>query len=117
MAILPLGFAAGLFGGQIVAAAIAFAFLYGAGNGIATITRGTLPLVLFEQRSYGALVGRLLVPSFILSAIAPVTYALIIDRFGDAPALYLSIALAGVALGASIWLRIGFSRPRRLAGG
>lgn len=115
MAILPLGFAAGLFGGQMLAEAIAFAFLYGAGNGIAIITRGTLPLVLFEQRSYGAFVGRLLVPSFILSAIAPVTYAFIIDRFGDAAALYLSIAIAGVALSASIWLRVGFGRPRRLA--
>src|SRR3546814_16639976 len=77
--VLPVCFVAGLFGG-LVPAAIAFAFLYGAGNGLLTITRGTLPLVLFDPRTYGALVGRLLVPSFFISAAAPLAYAVVNER-------------------------------------
>src|SRR5262249_8723833 len=54
--IMPLSFVAGLFSGTSTAMAIAFALLYGACNGILTITRGTLPLVLFDVGSYGTLV-------------------------------------------------------------
>jgi MFS family permease len=109
--LLPFAFIAGLFGGEIGAAGVAFAFLYGASNGIVTITRGTLPLVLFDHRTYGAFVGRLLAPSFVLSAAAPVVYAVVIDRYGQAGALYLSIGVAAVILTAAILLKILFSRP------
>ncbi|HXQ53044.1 MAG TPA: MFS transporter [Stellaceae bacterium] len=110
--VLPFCFAAGLLSGQFVLAAIGFAFFYGAGNGIVTITRGTLPLVLFGHRSYGAITGRLLVPSFLLSAVAPIAYAFVIERFGDGGALYLSIALSSVAFGAAIALKLIFGEPR-----
>ncbi len=63
---LPVSFVAGLWSGTSIAAAIVFALVYGAGNGLLTITRGTLPLVLFEPREYGTIVGRLLAPSFLL---------------------------------------------------
>lgn len=111
VAVLPLCFLAGLASGELVLAAIVFAFFYGAGNGLATITRGTLPLVLFDPRTYGSLVGRLLVPSFLLSAVAPVAYALVIERFGDTAALHLSILVALVALVASALLRRFFAPP------
>jgi MFS family permease len=106
--VLPVCFAAGLLSGQAVAAAIAFALIYGAGNGLLTITRGTLPLVLFDHRTYGALVGRLLVPSFLLSAVSPLAYALVIERLGDAGALILSILIAATALAAALALRLRF---------
>lgn len=111
-AALPVCFVAGLFGG-LVPAAIAFAFLYGAGNGLLTITRGTLPLVLFDPRTYGALVGRLLVPSFFVSAAAPLAYAVVIERFGDAAALTMSlgIALVIVAAGTILYARFGRGTP------
>ena len=112
--VLPFCFAVGLLSGQFVVAAIAFAFFYGAGNGIVTITRGTLPLVLFDPRTYGAFTGRLLVPSFIISAFAPIVYAYVIQRLGEAGALYLSIALALVILAAAVALRAMF-RPGRAA--
>ncbi len=108
-ALLPLCLLAGLLSGQLLAAAVAFAFLYGAGNGLLTITRGTLPLVLFDPRTYGALVGRLLVPSFVLSAAAPLSYALIIERYGDAAALYLSLAIGAATLAAAALLRARFA--------
>jgi hypothetical protein len=106
--ILPLCFAAGLLSGEFVAAAIGFAFFYGAGNGIVTITRGTLPLVLFDPATYGTYTGRLLVPSFIVAAFAPIAYAYVIQRFGEAGALYLSIAVALVILASAVALRALF---------
>lgn len=112
--LIPIGFVAGLFGGVSVGAGIAFAFLYGAGNGLVTIVRGTQPLVLFDPRDYGTLVGRLIAPGFFLSALAPVLYALTIEHFGHAAALYLSLAVAGLTFAASLalWLRFG-DRARR----
>lgn len=108
--LLPLSFVAGLWGGTSVAAAAAFAFLYGAGNGISTIARGTLPLVLFDTRAYGTIVGRLLVPSFVASAAAPLGYALVIERLGAAAAVHLSLAIALAALVAAVALRARFGR-------
>jgi MFS family permease len=105
---LPVCFIAGLWSGQTVVAAIAFALLYGASNGIMTITRGTLPLVLFDHRTYGTLVGRLLVPSFLLSAVSPLAYALVIEHLGDAGALILSTLIALTTLAAAIALRLRF---------
>ena len=108
--IMPLSFVAGLFSGSSTEMGIAFALLYGACNGILTITRGTLPLILFDHRSYGALVGRLIVPSFILPAAAPLLYAIIIDRLGNSAALYLSIGLAMMTLLAAVMLKVLFPR-------
>ena len=99
-------FVAGFASGWFLAAAAAFAFFYGAGNGILTITRGTLPLVLFDHRTYGAFVGRLLVPSFLLSAIAPFAYAAVIEAFGVSAGLWLSIALAATTLAGAVGLKL-----------
>lgn len=111
--ILAGSFAAGLLSGHHAAAAVAFALFFGVGNGLCTIVRGTLPLVLFEHHIYGALVGRLLVPSFFLSAFGPVAYALLIERFGHSAALALSLASAAIVLGAAIALRLRFGPSAR----
>lgn len=109
--LLPLAFAAAFGGGASRAAAIAFSVLYGACNGILTITRGTLPLVLFDHRGYGAFVGRLIAPGFVLSAAAPLAYALAMDRFGERGGLYLSLGLAVAMLAVALALRLLFG-PR-----
>jgi hypothetical protein len=57
--------------------ALAFALLYGWSNGVMTIVRGTVPGVLFGARDYGALLGRLAQPQFILKALAPVVVTLL----------------------------------------
>lgn len=112
--ILAFSFAAGLLSGQHSSAAIAFALLFGVGNGLVTIVRGTLPLVLFEHHVYGALVGKLLVPSFFLSAFGPLIYALLIERYGDYAALILSLVLGAIVLAATILLRMRFGSRRAL---
>lgn len=111
--VLPLCFAIGLAGGASATAALAFAFAYGAGNGILTITRGTLPLLLFDPLRYGAQVGKLLAPGFLLSAASPLAYALLIERFGPGAALVLSGALALAMLAAALLLRLHFARLPR----
>ncbi len=105
-ALLPVCFLAALTSGQWLAAAVAFAFLYGAGNGLLTITRGTLPLVLFDPATYGSLVGRLLAPGFFVAAAAPLLFALIIERWGAGAALGLCVLLAVAMLGAAALLKL-----------
>lgn len=109
---LPISFVAGFWSGTSVAAAIVFALVYGAGNGLLTITRGTLPLLLFEPRDYGTIVGRLLAPSFLLSAAAPLAYASLIESFGERAALALSLALALGVFACAVVLRLRF-KPKR----
>jgi predicted MFS family arabinose efflux permease len=106
--IMPISFAAGLFSGVSETMGIAFSFVYGACNGILTITRGTVPLVLFNHRSYGTFVGRLVIPSFVLPAAAPLIYAIVINRSGEAGALYLSMGIAVVMLFAAWLLKLLF---------
>jgi MFS family permease len=69
----------GLFGGG---AAAAFALLHGAGNGILTIARGTLPLSIFGPENYAYRLGLIGAPSRICQALAPLAFGLLIDPMG-----------------------------------
>ena len=104
--VMPLAFITGLFSGASTPAAVVFAFLVGAGNGLLTVSRGTMPLVLFDYRSYGTLVGRLIAPSFLLGAAAPITFAIVIDRFGETGALGFAAVCAAVMLVAAVVLQM-----------
>ena len=74
--------------------AAAFAFLYGAGNGISTITRGAMPLVLFDTAQYGRIVGRLLRPAFVLAAASPVVLAALVSAHGTSAGAVAALVLA-----------------------
>lgn len=80
-----------------------FALLHGAGNGILTIAKGTLPLVLFGPRGYGARQGLLMVPARIAQAFAPLLFELCLERWG-ANALGLTAVLGMLALAALLLL-------------
>lgn len=58
------------------------AAFYGAGNGILTISRGTLPLALFGAKGYGARMGRLARPMLLAQAAGPFLIAFIIEGKG-----------------------------------
>jgi MFS family permease len=107
-ALLPLCFLLALLSRGNLYATAAYALLYGACNGLLTITRGTLPLALFDFRSYGALVGALLIPSFLLTATAPVAYAFVIDTHGASTAMAISMVLAAAIAAAAFTLRWKF---------
>ena len=74
---LPIGTGAFVLGGA--AFAIPFTMLYGLGNGILTIARGSLPLAIFGPAGYGRRVGVLAAPSRLVSAIAPVAVGMLFD--------------------------------------
>ncbi|MEN5167463.1 MFS transporter [Achromobacter kerstersii] len=80
-----------------------FAILHGAGNGILTIAKGTLPLVLFGAHGYGARQGWLMMPARIAQALAPLLFGLALDAWG-ANALWLSGAIGLTACGALMLL-------------
>lgn len=107
-AMLPLCFLLALLSGGNLYASAAYALLYGACNGLMTITRGTLPLALFDFRSYGSLVGALLIPSFLLTATAPVAYAYLIAGYGARGAMAMSVGLAAAICAAALALRCKF---------
>ncbi len=90
----PAGIAALLLAGP--AAAPLFALLHGAGNGILTIAKGTLPLALFGAQGYGARQGWLLLPARVAQAAAPFAFGLALDAWGGG-ALWLSGGLGLLA--------------------
>jgi MFS family permease len=85
-------------------AAMAFVVFHGAGNGVLTIAKGTLPLVLFGAAGYGERQGVLMVPARIAQALAPWLFGLCLDRWGLG-ALWLSGGLGIVAFTALLALR------------
>jgi MFS family permease len=85
-------------------AASAFVIFHGAGNGILTIAKGTLPLVLFGPQGYGERQGLLMVPARIAQALAPWLFGLCLDRWGIG-ALWLSCGLGVAAFVALLALR------------
>lgn len=84
-------------------AMLIFPAVHGAGNGILTIAKGTLPLAIFGPSGYGLRQGVLMVPARFGQASAPFLFGLLIERFG-ASALLLSTALGLVALVALLTL-------------
>jgi MFS family permease len=87
------------FGGG---AAAAFALLHGAGNGILTIARGTLPLAIFGPENYAYRLGLIGAPSRIAQALAPLTFGLLIEPMGRG----VVVVSAGLSLSALIALML-----------
>jgi MFS family permease len=93
----PIGAAIVALGGG--AAAGVFAIFHGAGNGILTIARGTLPLAIFGPQNYGYRLGIVGAPARMAQAIAPLAFGVLIDAMGSrilivSSALSLSALLA-----------------------
>lgn len=92
----------GVFGGG---AAAAFALLHGAGNGILTIARGTLPLAIFGPENYAYRLGLIGAPSRICQALAPLGFGLLIEPMGRL-VVVVSAGLCLAALVALLALRV-----------
>jgi predicted MFS family arabinose efflux permease len=105
----PVGVACWLLLGPV--AGPAFALLHGAGNGILTIAKGTLPLVYFGPAGYGQRQGIMMAPSRVAQAFAPLLFGLCIERWGSG-ALWISGGLGMSALAALLWLRTSAPETR-----
>ncbi|TPN57297.1 MULTISPECIES: MFS transporter [unclassified Mesorhizobium] len=104
VAFVAIGVSALWVGMPIVPLALAF---YGAGIGLESIARGTLPLALFGSNGYAQLMGRLAMPSLIAQAAAPSIGALLLQRFGayGTLATLTGLALINVGLACAMgWL-------------
>jgi hypothetical protein len=85
--------------------------LHGAGNGMLTIARGTLPLALFGAAGYGLRTGILSAPARILQGGAPLLFGLVLDRGGPLAALLLSGGLTGLSFLALLLLTASHTEP------
>jgi predicted MFS family arabinose efflux permease len=88
-----------------------FALLHGAGNGILTIARGTVPLTIYGPENYGYRLGVLGAPSRIAQAAAPFVFGLLIDALG-AMTLLVSAAMGLSALAAFMAVKPAHRQPR-----
>jgi hypothetical protein len=93
-------------------AAIAFVVVYGWGNGLLTIVRGTVPAEVFGARGLGGLLGYLSRPAFFARAMAPAAFSAVLTlgltRNG---ALTLMIALITFALASYVVAVRGSGSP------
>ena len=103
----PIG--AAIFAVVGAPAAVAFVMLHGAGNGMLTIARGTLPLALFGAAGYGLRTGILVAPTRILQGGAPLLFELVLDRVGP----YAALALSSTLVGGSCLLLLFLRPPQR----
>ena len=104
VALHPMGAAVlALFGAA--AASAPFTILHGAGSGILTIARGTVPLAIFGPANYGYRLGFVGAPTRVATAAAPLLFGLLIDQYG-AGVLVFSSALSVAALVGLCTLRI-----------
>ena len=104
----PLGAAVLAIAGATGAAP--FAILYGAGNGLLTIARGTVPLVLFGPHAYGERTGLLGAPARAAQAVAPLLFGLLLGAMGLA-VIAVSAGLCLAALAALLCLRRDTNAP------
>ncbi len=109
----PIGAAAlGVFGGP---AAAVFTVLHGAGNGMLTIAKGTLPLALFGPAGYGLRTGLLSAPARVAQAGAPLLFGFLLDRLGVG-VLVLSAGLGLASLAALLAVPMPARATRDISG-
>ena len=94
----------GLFG---PGAMIAFAVLHGAGNGLLTIAKGTVPLAIFGPVGYGLRSGILGAPARATQAASPLVFGLLMDTMG----IGVFAVPAGLSLSACVALLLLKARP------
>jgi len=91
----------------LAGAITAFAVLHGAGNGLLTIAKGTVPLAIFGPVGYGLRTGILGAPARATQAASPLLFGLLMDRMGIG---VLAIS-AGLSLSALVALVLLKARP------
>lgn len=108
--LLPVALAVFAIGGFGPTAALGFALLYGASNGLITIAKGAVPLALFGRKGYGEMLGILSAPNLVLNAMAPLAFAWLLGITSSAQALMIAGAAALVS--SIAMLRLAQLHPR-----
>lgn len=86
---------------------------YGAGNGVWSIARGTMPLALFGPSSYATLIGRFALFGLLAQAVSPSLAAILLDRFGANTVLsaLAAMALVNACVTAMLWVSVSRAKP------
>jgi len=97
-----------VFGAPLAAV---FTVLHGAGVGLMTIIKGTLPLALFGPAGFGRRSGVLEAPSRVMQAVAPVLFSLLLDALGGR-VVWITGALSFAAFVGVLWVqRMAYTAP------
>lgn len=80
--VLCVGLVALIFSGYSYYFALLFVILYGAGQGLVAVIRGSIPLYLFGKKGYGKMNGNINLYRNIVVATVPFGFAVILDVFG-----------------------------------
>jgi hypothetical protein len=83
---------------------------YGAGIGLESIARGTLPLALFSGPRYAVVMGRLAMPSRMAQAATPSIGAALLGAYGPSGALAALVAVAGVNFALATTMLVSLKR-------
>ena len=88
--------------------------LYGAGIGLESIARGTLPLAIFGPARYPVIMGRIAMPSLIAQAAAPSIGTVLLEMGGVDGALptFLAAAAFNALLGMCLFLMLRAEKRR-----
>ncbi|MGE0423314.1 MAG: MFS transporter [Reyranellaceae bacterium] len=108
---LPVALLFGLGAGSTVAAGFALVALYAISNGLKAVVRATLPLALFGRAEYGRYMGWLAVPLNIVTAVAPIVFAAMMERGGVTLTLWACFIAAALSLLANLALSRLARRP------
>ncbi|WP_054308679.1 arsenite efflux MFS transporter ArsK [Mesorhizobium sp. 1M-11] len=103
--LMPIGVAVLAWTAPSVAGAMAFAILFGLGNGLLSIVSGTLPLHLFGSEGYGRLQGKVNSARLVVSATAPFALAFGMIRIGVVPSLAIAVMAGALAVLAFLMIR------------
>lgn len=82
-----------------------FAIAFGAANGVMTIARGALPLLMFGPSGYGRVIGRIARPAQFVQAFAPFVVASAVETLSDRGVLMCGTLGALAVLGCFAGIR------------
>ena len=97
-ALVMIALASLALSGMSLMFAASFAVVFGLANGVMTIARGALPLVMFGPVGYGRVIGRIARPASFVQACAPFVVALAVGQFSDRVVLASGAVAAAVVL-------------------
>jgi hypothetical protein len=111
-AVLPVALAVLLLPLPAVVAGSVFAVLFGFGQGLSSIVRGTVPLALFGNQGFAGRLGQLAAIRTVLGAGAPFLFAVGVEILGMAAVVWTTIALGLAALLPMLAVALAVRRAR-----
>ena len=115
--ILPPSLLLLMVGTRSLPLVVAFTLIMGASQGVITIVRGAVPLVMFGAKGYGAVLGAIAMPVLIVNAASPTVFAWITDHWGWGTARVSLLVGASAAWLAMELMSIWYERERRTVAG